>query len=164
MQGAPAPEAPVEDEDAEAESLDLVAIAREQIRTFISQTIAGHDLADLVAAVFEARGFEVDVSSPGPDGGVDILLGSGPTGRESPRMAAQVKTGQADVNDYRALVGVRQNLQADFGLLVAWGGFRGKVRQEARQQYYGTLLVKTSAPACVGARARRPVTQGLNAN
>lgn len=130
-----------EDEAPEAEtSIDPAQLAREQIRQHITQTIAGHDLADLVGAIFEARGFKVVVSPPGPDGGVDLLMGSGPTGRESPRVVAQVKTGQAGVDQYRSIFGLKESMQADQGLLVAWGGFKGHVRREAQSQPFSMLL------------------------
>ncbi len=121
-------------------TIDPSAIAREQIRRRISQTIAGHDLADLVGAIFEARGFSVVPSPPGADGGVDLLIGSGATGRESPRIAGQVKTGQAGIDEYRAIFGLKESLQADQGLLVAWGGFKGSVRREARSQHFSMVL------------------------
>ena len=129
------------DEAPEAEaSIDPAQLAREQIRQHITQTIAGHDLADLVGAIFEARGFTVTVSPPGPDGGVDLLMGSGPTGRESPRVVAQIKTGQAGIDQYRSIFGLKESMQADQGLLVAWGGFKGHARREAQAQPFSMLL------------------------
>lgn len=125
--------------DAEA-AIDPAALAREQIRQRISQTIAGHDLADLVGAIFDARGFSVTASPPGADGGIDLLIGSGATGRESPRIVGQVKTGQAGVDEYRAIFGLKESLNADQGLLVAWGGFKGNVRREARPQHFSMVL------------------------
>jgi restriction system protein len=130
-----------EDDAPEAEaSIDPAQLAREQIRDRISQTIAGHDLADLVGAIFEAQGFSVSVSPPGADGGLDLLMGSGPTGLESPRIVGQVKTGQADIDVFRATVGLRETHKADQGLLVAWGGFKGTVKKEARSQHFSMLL------------------------
>jgi restriction system protein len=130
---------PVDSIDIEAVP-DPAAIAREQIRQRISQSIAGHDLADLVGAIFAARGFSVTASPPGADGGVDLLIGSGATGRESPRIVGQVKTGQAGVDEYRAIFGLKESLNADQGLLVAWGGFKGHVRREARPQHFSMVL------------------------
>ncbi|TML00285.1 MAG: restriction endonuclease [Actinobacteria bacterium] len=119
---------------------DPAQLAREQIRQRISQTIAGHDLAYLVGAIFEARGFSVTASPPGADGGIDLLMGSGPTGRESPRIVGQVKTGQAGVDDYRAIFGLKEARRADQGLLVAWGGFRGNVKREAQAEHFSMAL------------------------
>ncbi len=129
------------DEAPEAEtSIDPAQLAREQVRQYITQSIAGHDLAELVGAIFEAKGFSVEVSPPGPDGGVDLLMGSGPTGRESPRVVAQIKTGQAGLDQYRSIFGLKESMNADQGLLVAWGGFKRSVKREARGQHFSMLL------------------------
>jgi restriction system protein len=127
--------------DGAEEVPDVGLIAREQIRQHISAHFAGHDLARLVGAVLAAQGYTgVDVSAPGADRGVDILAGSGPMGLSSPRLAVQVKTGQADVDVFRALRGVIENFGADQGLLVAWRGFKGTVRSEARQSHFTMRL------------------------
>jgi restriction system protein len=144
ISGAPSPHGSVVAADADPvdveAAIDPAQLAREQIRQRISQTVAGHDLADLVGAIFDARGFNVTASPPGADGGVDLLIGSGATGRESPRIVGQVKTGQAGVDEYRAIFGLKESLQADQGLLVAWGGFKGNVRREARSQHFSMVL------------------------
>ena len=136
----PGPEAGDDEAPGTEEAIDPAQLAREQIRQRISQTIAGHDLADLVGAIFEARGFTVTVNPPGADGGVDLLMGSGPTGHESPRVVGQVKTGQADIGVFRATYGLKGHMGADQGLLVAWGGFKGTVRKEARDRHFSMLL------------------------
>ena len=71
---------------------------------------------------------------------MDLLIGAGPTGRESPGIVGQVKTGQAGVDEYRAIFGLKESMQADQGLLVAWGGFKGHVRREARSQHFSMVL------------------------
>jgi restriction system protein len=142
--GAPvigaAQESPEDDGVAVETSIDPAQLAREQIRQHISQKMPGHTLAELVGAVFEAKGFDVTVSPPGADGGLDLLMGSGATGLESPRLVGQVKTGQADIEVFRATVGLRETHKADQALLVAWGGFKGTVRREARSQHFSMLL------------------------
>lgn len=119
---------------------DIDALAREQVRQHISQRIAGHALAHVVAEVLRARGLESSESQPGADRGVDILAGSGPLGLDSPRLAVQVKTGTAGVDEFRALRGVMEDFRAEQGLLVAWGGFKGTVRQEARHAHFSIRL------------------------
>jgi restriction system protein len=135
---------PTPSDEAEADSVetapDIDALAREQVRQHISQHIAGHDLAHLVSEVLKARGLEASESQPGPDRGVDILAGSGPLGLDSPRLAVQVKTGTAGVDEFRALRGVMEDFRAEQGLLVAWGGFKGKVREEARHAHFSIRL------------------------
>ena len=56
-----------------------------QMRTHVERNFHGHGLSRLVAAALEAEGFQVAVSPPGPDGGVDIRAGKGPMGFDSPR-------------------------------------------------------------------------------
>lgn len=116
-------------------------IAREQVRQAITQRFAGHDLTTLVAEVLRAQGFtEVDESAPGADRGVDILAGLGPLGMDHPRVAVQVKTGQAGVEEFRQLRGTMADFDAEQGLLVSWAGFRGKVRAEARTSHFSVRL------------------------
>ena len=111
------------------------------MRQHVTQLFAGHDLADLVGHVLVARGYSsVSVSPPGADRGVDILAGSGPLGLDQPRLAVQVKTGQDGVDEYRSLRGVMEDFRADQGLLVAWSGFKGTVRQEARTSHFTIRL------------------------
>jgi restriction system protein len=122
------------------EAPDVEAVAREQIRQFISANFAGHELARLVGAILEADGFMTAVSPPGADQGVDILAGRGPLGLDSPRVVVQVKTGQAGVEEFRSLRGLVTTLGADEGLLVAWRGYKGTVRAEAKSDYFKMRL------------------------
>ena len=122
------------------ETLDIEATAREQIRQFISHHFAGHSLAALVAAVLRAQGYQATESPPGADQGIDILGGSGPLGLDRPRVVVQVKTGQAGIEEFRSLRGLVTSMDADQGLLVAWRGFKGTVRGEARQDYFKMRL------------------------
>ena len=71
---------PVEDEP----DLDVEEYVSGQIREYVERNFHGHALSNLVAAVLETEDYKVSVSSPGPDGGVDILAGKGPMGFESP--------------------------------------------------------------------------------
>ena len=128
-----------EDESVD-DAPDIELLAQEQVRQYVTQSFAGHDLADLVAHVLGARGYSCSVSPPGADRGVDILAGSGPLGLDRPRLAVQVKTGQAGVDEFRSLRGVMANFQADQGLLVAWAGFKGTVRAEARLSHFTIRL------------------------
>jgi restriction system protein len=122
--------------------LDIEQVARDQILDYIRRKFAGHRLAALVDAVLRAEGYLTRVSPPGPDGGVDILAGSGPMGFGQPRLCVQVKSSAspADVNILRGLQGILQNFHADQGLLVCWGGYKASVIQEARQSFFTIRL------------------------
>lgn len=135
---------PTVDEDVELDTADtapdIPALAREQVRQHIAHKFSGHGFAHLVAEVLAARGLATSESPPGPDKGVDILAGSGPLGLDEPHLAVQVKKGTAGVEEFRALRGVMEEFRAQQGLLVAWGGFKGTVKEEARHAHFSTRL------------------------
>ena len=130
---------------------DLEQYGADQIRQFISRKFKSHELAQLVGEVLRAEGYQMEVSSPGADGGVDILAGRGPMGFDTPRLCVQVKSGSSpvDVKVFRELRGVMEDRGADQGLLVAWSGFTRPAVEEARRQFFrirlwdaGTLVGK----------------------
>ncbi len=140
LSGEAPPKEPQDIDDEEA--LDIEQAARDQLLEYITQKFSGHRLAELVDAVLHAEGYLTKVSPPGPDGGVDILAGSGPLGFGDPRMCVQVKssTSPIDVTVLRGLQGILQNFHAEQGLLVCWGGFKQSVLQEARQSFFSIRL------------------------
>jgi len=122
--------------------LDLEQYAADQIRQFISRKFKAHELAQLVSQILHAEGYQLEVSPPGPDGGVDIVAGRGPMGFDAPRLCVQVKstTSPADVKVFRELRGVMEDRGADQGLLVSWGGFTREAIKEARRQFFRLRL------------------------
>ena len=146
--------------------------AAEDIRAYVDREFPRHGLAYLVGAILRVQGYVAEVSPAGPDGGIDIVAGSGPLGFDSPRMCVQVKSGlkKTDPTVLRALAGSVQNSRADYGLLVSWGGFTDATLKEARQSnYFNVRLWDSQAllnalfevydrlPAEI--RARIPLTQ-----
>lgn len=132
-----------EDEtDIEAGKLDIEQASRDQILKYINQKFKGHDLARLVEAVIQAQGYITSRSTPGPDGGVDILAGAGQLGFDNPRICVQVKSSSSpiDVTTLRNLQGTMQKFKADQGLLVSWGGFTTKVFEESRLSFFSVRL------------------------
>jgi len=122
---------------------DIEQIAHDEIAKYISQKFKGHDLATLVEAILQAQGYKVtERSKPGPDGGVDILAGRGQFGFDSPKICVQVKSQDSalDVTALRSLKGLLQDFGADNGLLVSWGGFTGKLLDEARRSFFNIRL------------------------
>ncbi len=121
---------------------NLDEIALDQIRAFVSQRFTGHHLADLVSAVLSAQGYKLRQSPEGPDGGVDILAGSGPLGLDSPRIAVQVKSGDTpvDIKTVRELQGAMKNFKADYGLFVSWGGYKTTVSREVARLFFEIRL------------------------
>lgn len=128
--------------DPTEELPDLSQYAHDQIVAHIQARFSGHALADLVDAVLCADGWVTTTSSPGPDGGVDILAGRGSLGLDEPRLCVQVKSqnSAADVTVYRTLLGTMQTFNAQQGLLVCWGGFKKTVLTEARTGHFSIRL------------------------
>lgn len=117
--------------DTEAATrIDVERLAQDGISAFIAERFAGHGLARLVEAVFQARGMATFRSPEGPDAGIDVLAGAGPLGMDPPRVCVQVKTGSVDVRVVRELQGVLGRLGADQGLVVAWGGITKSAEAE----------------------------------
>jgi restriction system protein len=141
-------EVATEDSDVENENLavdetvNLEETARDQILKFIQENFKRHDLARLVDAVLRAQGYKTEVSPPGPDGGVDILAGSGPLGFDQPRLCVQVKSGIAPEGQktFNELLGVVSKFASQQGLLVSWGGFTGPVKLDARKDFFKIRL------------------------
>ncbi len=129
-------------DSAELDSFDVEQFAADQIVNLISQKFRGHELARLIAGILTAEGYQILLSPPGADGGVDIIAGTGAMGFEAPKLVVQVKSGEtpADVSVVRELQGVMPRFGADRGLVVSWGGFKSSVLREARQHYFTIRL------------------------
>jgi restriction system protein len=127
---------------ADDEAVDLQWTARDEILKFIQSNFKDHDLARLVDAVLRAQGYKTVVSPPGPDGGVDILAGSGPLGFDRPRLCVQVKSGSVAEGQktFNELCGVVSKFAAEQGLLVSWSGFTNPVKQDAREDFFKIRL------------------------
>ena len=124
--------------DVDNAMIDLDRAARDQIEKRIASVFTGHDLTRLIKAILEARGMKVAMSPAGADGGIDLVAGSGPLGLESPRICAQVKSGNIVVQhpDLQGLIGSVQDTQADYGLMVSWSGFTQPVRKRLNELFF----------------------------
>ena len=111
-----------EDVDEPELTPDIEEAAYNQITSRITEEFAGHGLASLVTALLEAQGWQCEKSTPGPDGGIDIVAGKGLLGLNDP-ILVQVKSGsQVGAPVVSQLLGVMSGYGALQGLLVAWGG------------------------------------------
>lgn len=136
-----APHQTLVDDVGEVET-DLSVIARDQLARMIKAKFKGHGLAQLVGAILKAQGFEIYISPPGPDGGVDILAGSGAFGFGEMRIAVQVKSedGLIDLAALKQLKGTMADVKATRGMLVAWGGFKSSVERERATSFFDVRL------------------------
>lgn len=131
------------DSDPNGETItDLAVVARDQIAQQIIAHFKGHDMARLVDAILRAQGYTTFVSPPGPDKGVDILAAPGPMGFGTPRLCVQVKSGDSalDRPTLDQLIGTMQNMNAEQGLLVSWGGFKSSIDKEKASQFFRVRL------------------------
>ena len=135
-----APSVAVEDADAlaGAENIDLERHARDRITAMVGERFSGYAMQELIAAILRALGYVAEVPPKGPDGGIDVVAGSGPLGLDSPRVIVQVKSGTARVEApvVQQLQGAITTHGADHGLLVAWGGLTGPALQAVHAQRF----------------------------
>lgn len=127
----------------EPEQLDIEQLARQQISDFIGRRFKGHKMEKLVADILRAQGFTVrENKKVGADGGADILAGRGPMGFNEPLLCVQVKSTDAAIGskEYSELKGVMQDFKAEHGLFVSWGGFKPKVEENARRDFFKIRL------------------------
>ena len=137
-----APAVKLADSGTGEEAIDLELLARDQIAKLIIQKLKGHGLARLVDAILQAQGYTTFLSPEGPDKGIDILAAPGPLGFGSPRLCVQVKSGDSpvDLPTLNQLIGSMQNVHAEQGLLVSWGGFKQSVDREVPSQFFRVRL------------------------
>ncbi len=119
-------------------NLDLEQIGRDQIARLIYSKYTSHGMEYLVEAILNAQGFTTHHSDKGPDGGIDLLAAPGPLGFGQPRICVQVKSQDSPLERVvlDQLVGTMQNVGADQGLLVCWGGFKSTVKRELPRHFF----------------------------
>lgn len=128
--------------DETAEDTDLEELAHDQIADLIAARFKGHGLTRLVEAILQAQGYTTYRSPEGADGGADILAGAGPLGFGVPRLCVEVKSESAQISRETVdkLLGAMTKFNADEGLFVAWGGFKGNVQKELATQFFRLRL------------------------
>jgi len=131
----------ITDEDTGGD-FDLEQIARDQIARLIYSKFSSHNMENLVEAILQAQGFTTYHSDKGADGGIDILAAPETLGFGHPRICVQVKSQDTPLE--RAvldqLVGTMQNVGADQGLLVCWGGFKKSIIAELPRLFFKVRL------------------------
>jgi len=132
----------IQTNESSEEEFDLEEASRDQVVKYIGSKFKGHGLSRLVEAILKAQGYVTRNSSPGPDGGIDILAGAGPLGLDKPWLCVQVKSSssQTDVRVLRELQGVLSKVKAEQGLLISWGGFNNACIREAKDAFFSIKL------------------------
>lgn len=126
----------------EGETLDLDEAAQDQISRLLESRFKGHELTRLVEAILRAQGYTTYRSPEGPDGGVDILAGSGALGFGEPQLCVEVKSesSQVDRPTVDKLIGAVSKYQAKQGLFVSLGGFKTNVQKELASSFFKIRL------------------------
>ncbi len=129
-------------DDETGGDFDIEQIARDQIARLIFSKFNGHEMEILVEAILQAQGFTTYHSDKGADGGKDILAAPDTLGFGRPRICVQVKSQDTPLERpvLDQLVGTMQNVQADQGLLVCWGGFKPTIKREASRMFFKVRL------------------------
>lgn len=133
----------MEDASDEVQSeVDLESIAKQQVIRLIETRFKGHDLTRLITAILKAQGYTTWQSPAGADGGVDILASNGSMGFGNQSICVEVKsgTGLIDRPTVDKLLGVMTKFNSEYGLFVAWGGFKSNVQKELASSFYKLRL------------------------
>ncbi|WP_152185147.1 restriction endonuclease [Segeticoccus rhizosphaerae] len=138
--GAQGPSAPIDttaddgSDVADPNPAPTLEAIRDRVRTHLVENFGQHKLTGLIADILEVQGYVCDVSPEGPDGGVDIMAGSGPLGLDSPTLIVECKSEASPIGSrvVRGLNGAIGTTHADQGLLVAWGGLNKGGQDELR--------------------------------
>ncbi|MEZ4444551.1 MAG: restriction endonuclease [Polyangiaceae bacterium] len=87
---------------------------------------------ELVAAAYDAEGFEVDLTPRSGDGGVDVIatLPSGPRVRIFDQVKAYGRGNLVPANDVRALMGVVAHSDATKGVVTTTSDFAPRIRED----------------------------------
>jgi restriction system protein len=130
------------DEGQTLSATNLEELAQDQIAALIAARYKGHNLTRLVEGILKAQGYTTYRSPEGADGGADILAGSGPLGFAAPRLCVEVKSEDAAIGrePVDKLLGAMTKFNAEQGLFVAWGGFKGNVQKELATQFFRLRL------------------------
>lgn len=129
-------------EDDSPENFNLESVAHTRLVQFINQKFKGHGLEALVEEILKAEGYVTNKTGKGADGGADILAGSGPMGFESPRILVEVKSGDS-LYGSEAIDRMRGSLErfgADYGLFIAFNGFKSGIKRNYRQDFFKIRL------------------------
>lgn len=130
-------------EDTEMNSsTNLQDAIYDTISKYIIQKFKGYKMEQLIEEILKAKGFSVFHSKQGVDGGVDLLASGGELGFGSPKICVQVKTQDTPIDrpTLDQLGGVMNNVNADYGLLVSWNGFKDSVAREEAKQFFKIRL------------------------
>ena len=142
-QSSSSPSALFTDDDTYSEiNTNLEEAIYDSISKYILRKFQGYKMEDLIEEILKAKGFTVYHSKRGADGGKDLLASGGEMGFGSPKICVQVKTQDSAIDrpTLDQLGGVMNNVNAEYGLLVSWNGFKDSVAREEAKQFFRIRL------------------------
>lgn len=130
-----------DDTDSDSQT-NLEEAIYDSIAKYIIRKFQGYKMEDLIEEILIAKGFTVYHSKPGADGGKDLLAAGGEMGFGSPKICVQVKSQDTPIDrpTLDQLGGVMNNVNAEYGLLVSWSGFKDSVAREEAKQFFRIRL------------------------
>lgn len=130
-----------DDTDSNSQT-NLEEVIYDSIAKYIIRKFQGYKMEDLIEEILKAKGFTVYHSKRGADGGKDLLAAGGEMGFGSPKICVQVKSQESAVDrpTLDQLGGVMNNVNAEYGLLVSWSGFKDSVAREEAKQFFRIRL------------------------
>jgi restriction system protein len=134
LEGTPTPAIYAIEEEPEVKAAALAPDA--DLQDFVIKRLAkhlkGHPLAHFVGHLLNLMGYRTQVSPPGKDGGIDILVHADPLGMKGGVMKVQVKSTESQIGDpdVRDLAGLLHD--GERGLFVTLGTFNLDARKTAR--------------------------------
>ncbi|WP_239575082.1 restriction endonuclease [Geomicrobium sediminis] len=118
---------------------DIIVNIEENIQDRLSEHIIrkfkGHRMEELIEEILKAEGFTTYRSPEGADHGIDILASATTLGFGSPKPDVPVDRPTMD-----QLIGTMSNVDADYGVLVSWNGFKSSVMNEVPKQFFKLRL------------------------
>lgn len=118
--------------------------AQESIDLFLHK-MDPFEFQKLVAELLNAMGYHVIwISTPGKDGGIDILAYTDPLGIQGPRIKVQVKQQQNAVSEPELKSFMSNIAQNDSGIYFCTGGFSSSAHNYARNQESKRIILVDS--------------------
>jgi restriction system protein len=130
-QGAPAEEA---EDGAPAVARDIAETTRDFISKTIKTDFKGYPFEQLVAELFRAMGYRVQVTQKSKDDGVDVIACRDPLGVEPPILKIQAKAQDSNAGADVVKAFYASIHERDVGVFVTTAGFTAAAQEFARMR------------------------------
>jgi restriction system protein len=134
IEGKELPKTPHKDTTIAVVAEDIEETTRDFVLKQLGAELKGHPLAEFIAHLLGAMGYNTRVSAEGPDGGVDIVAHKDELGFEPPIIKVQVKSGEGSVGDPAVSSLYGKVSTNEFALLITLGSFTAQARNFARSK------------------------------